>query len=386
MVNIKVLWFLTAIFVIVASVPAKSPVKKIKEENKALKEFRFKQMEKLNDERYSENYKKLLENSIKLSETKIQEANSISFRLPNNTIPLYYSINLRTDIHRGDSSFRGNVEIHIKVLEQTNTITLHARQLVIFRINLFTADGNIFQFNAPFTMDSELEFLTITTDRMINVDEEFHVEIEYGGFLNQNLQGFFGGFYMENNERISYATTALQPHFARHAFPCYDEVRFRTPFALEIDHHRSFHAVSNMPVQSVTGVETVKTRFEPTPMMPTHLLTFTISNFDRIQNNDPELPMSVYAVPSAIAAGQGEYGLDLGEKMLRTMEKLFDIPYSLPKADQIAIPNFWPMGTESWGLMSMLDNVLLHNYTTGSWRETTDLQIAHEFAVRIKCL
>lgn len=132
----------------------------------------------------------------------------------------------------------------------------------------------------------------------------------------------------------------FQPINARQAFPCYDEVRYRTPFDIEIFHHQSYNAISNMDIEREELIGDYQvTTFWTTPPMPTFQVSFTISNFD-FANYEVSIDMRVYARPSAIAQEQADDALALGYIFLNEMVNYFGFPYVLPKSYQIALPEF----------------------------------------------
>lgn len=317
-------------------------------------------------------------------EPPAENFNDRSFRLPNNTEPVSYNIRLTTEIHRGDFGFDGEVTLNIRVLEATDSITLHSRQTIIERIDLFNPNGTLFEGNVPFTYDSVVEFLVIPVNRGLEADQELTIEISYQGFLRAELMGFFRQSYYnpETDQETWLATTQFQPINARHAFPCYDEVRYRRPIVLQIRHHQNYSAISNMPVdeQTVDG-EYVTTRFEETPPIPVFVLAFTVSDFTFVEINNPDVDFRVFARPSAIQAGQADDGLRLGEVMLRQMEEMFDVNYTLPKSDQIAIPTFASEGALNWGLITHREDVILQVTNDSVAERRRQIRIGHEYAV-----
>lgn len=329
----------------------------------------------------SRTYQELLKNQLKLSNNK---DNTRNYRLPNNTIPLQYNVRIGTEIHRGDFTFTGIVRIRIKALEETNTITLHSRQMIIQRIILLNPDGSNFESGLFYTFDSDLEFLVITTDRQLTTDQELTVDITYIGILGTFMdRGFFRSSYIDPATNLTnwLATTQFQPINARQAFPCYDEVRFRTPIQLQMYHHSSYNSISNMPVVSLNqNGDYVTTVFEETPAIPTFLLTFTVSNFDFVSNENSDLEMRVYARPLAISKGQADDGLQVGETMLRATEELFNIPYSLPKSDQVALPEFSSDGANNWGLLSFDEPILLKTNDDPFSQHIREIRSAHEYS------
>lgn len=90
--------------------------------------------------------------------------------------------------------------------------------------------------------------------------------------------------------------------------------------------------------------------------MSAYLVTFHISEEFKViaTNNDTDRPYSILARPDA--EGQGEYALEIGEKITAWLEDYFDITYynkSYPiKNDQIASPDWASGATENWGLVT----------------------------------
>ncbi|CRK91767.1 CLUMA_CG005399, isoform A [Clunio marinus] len=321
------------------------------------------------------------ENQLR-SESNVNFQNS--YRLPNNTIPLHYNIRLSTEIHRADFTFAGIVRIDIRVLEASNTITLHAGQMLIQRIFLLNPDGSQIPSSVDYVYESNTEFLIIHLGDELATGQELTVEITYLGILGLFMdRGFFRSYYFdeERNEMFWLAATQFQPIFARRAFPCYDEIRYRTTIDLSIYHHRSYIATSNMPIaMDIIAGDYMTTIFRTTPVIPTFLLSFVVSNFGFVGNGNAVLPMHVFARPDAIAQGQAQNGLELGERMLREMENLFNIPFSFPKSDQIAMPEFSSDGANNWGLLSYREPILLQLTNDSFDQHIREIRIAHEYS------
>jgi len=55
----------------------------------------------------------------------------ISYRLPNNTVPLHYTINLTPYLEDGNFTFYGESNISIKIHHSSTKISLHSRELKI---------------------------------------------------------------------------------------------------------------------------------------------------------------------------------------------------------------------------------------------------------------
>lgn len=90
-----------------------------------------------------------------------------------------------------------------------------------------------------------------------------------------------------------------------------------------------------------SGDGTVTTSFLPTPPTPSYLIAFIVSDFLQSNNgNNPDFPHATYARPNAIHGAN--YSVDVGERILKAFDDYITIPfsYSLPKMDQVAVPDF----------------------------------------------
>ncbi len=49
-------------------------------------------------------------------------------------------------------------------------------------------------------------------------------------------------------------TTQMEAIYARKSFPCLDEPSFKALFKISLIHDKSLHAMSNMPIKSITDL------------------------------------------------------------------------------------------------------------------------------------
>lgn len=112
-------------------------------------------------------------------------ADEQNYRLPNDTKPETYDITIKTTIDEavdGDQTnfyFEGTVKINIKVLNDTNKITLHARQLTIKNIAL--KEGSTTIQTDPYEYQIVPEFVVIPTKDTLKKDKNYELTIEYLG-------------------------------------------------------------------------------------------------------------------------------------------------------------------------------------------------------------
>lgn len=187
--------------------------------------------------------------------SELRPNNFDTFRLPNDTRPLTYNVNLRTWIDQGNLTFTGSVRIRILAVESTNTITLHHRELTIENVELLSEAGNAIPIG-DVAYDAEFEFLTIPVLNNLTEGSQFFIDINYRGIMETTWIGFYAIRY-NNSQGIErfYASTQFEATNARRAFPCYDEIGLKTNFTIRITHDPSYSAISTMPTTSADPIQ-----------------------------------------------------------------------------------------------------------------------------------
>lgn len=80
------------------------------------------------------------------------------------------------------------------------------------------------------------------------------------------------------------------------------------------------------------------THFDATPLTSSYLIAFIVSDFKFVDNlPTSKLRHRVYANPKIYETGQ--YAVAEGEKVLDAIASYLRVPFSLPKMDQVAIPD-----------------------------------------------
>lgn len=199
-------------------------------------------------------YEYTTEEIAELQKTRTQSrVEDEDYILPNTTRPFHYNIRLSTEIDKGIYDFQGKVEIYINTIETTDTIVIHSRYANILGVSIINQSSGQ---NIPVRehmLDEELEFLRIfLNDTNLLIGEIYILSIEYESTLRLSAQGFYGSSYLNaSNERVYLAATQFEPLSAHFAFPCYDEIALKATFQITIDHSCSYHALSNMPENSI---------------------------------------------------------------------------------------------------------------------------------------
>ncbi|XP_046805079.1 endoplasmic reticulum aminopeptidase 1-like [Lucilia cuprina] len=273
----------------------------------------------------------------------------LNYRLPNQTYPEHYDIELSTNVHTGDKAFKGKVTIDVVVVETTNAIVIHARQLKDFKTSLVNPVNGL-QENLKFEYELEREFLTLTrlNGAKFEDDTKWKVTIEYSGELRTDNGGFYLSSYTGvNGEKRYLATTQFESTDSRHAFPNYDEPAKRANFTITMNHSPTYSAISNMPVNEALS-RPGKTVFLTTDKMPSYIVAFIVSDFEHSDGVLNGLPQRVFSHPGT--KHEQEWALVSGMLITERLAEYYGIDYMLPKLDQAAIPDFAAGAMENWGL------------------------------------
>lgn len=308
-----------------------------------------------NDVEIEESKYKIVENELEITPKFVP----ITYRLPNNSIPLHYDLFITTDIDRGLFDFTGTVKIHIQIVDESQEIILHYRETTIDVINLLSADGTtIVAANLAYEQIPVYEFLVITLPNTVYPNDQLVLEINYNCIHRADGGGFYRGSYVNTDGvTVWYATTQFEIDDARHAMPSYDEPGIRAPISATLRHGRAYTAVSNTDVESITeDGEYFITKFLQTPSMQTYLLAFLVSDFDYVDAINTRIPQKIYARPELIMNGYGDFAATVVGPILRGLEEYLGVDYPISKMDHAALSLF------NFGAMENLGNSSIPQY------------------------
>ncbi|XP_027882505.1 aminopeptidase N [Xiphophorus couchianus] len=319
------------------------------------------------------------------------------YRLPKTLVPHHYSVTLwprlKPDPVTGLYIFTGNSFVEFECVEETDLILIHSNKLN------YTLDSNkkhatlsaVSSGSAPAIKNSwlktETQYLVLELDGKLVKGQTYRLDTEFTGELADDLGGFYRSEYIEDEVKKVIATTQMQATDARKSFPCFDEPALKAYFNITLIHDNGTVALSNGAEKETTLItmddqEVLQTVFERTEKMSTYLLAFIVSDYDYIQNTIDGVQIRIYARKPAIAAGQGDYALNITGPILKFFEEYYNSTYPLPKSDQIAIPDFNAGAMENWGLITYRETALLYDdaFASNSNKERIATVIAHELA------
>ncbi|XP_073841447.1 aminopeptidase N-like [Musca autumnalis] len=235
---------------------------------------------------------------------------------------------------------------------------------------------------------TEYDFFVIHFASRLLKNRKYKLSLSFSGNLNKDSTGYFYNSYVDNETNKTHwiSFTEFEPIYARSAFPCFDEPEYKAKFKIWLGHNKSLNALSNMPLKMQMPLNKfngyVWSIFKKSLPISTYLVAFSINDFifKEYKANDSDVVFRTWTRPQYIE--QSSYALDIAPKLLRYYEKLFGIPFPLPKIDIIAIPQYGSGAMENWGLIIFKESKLLCTQDDFfEWSKTiTATVMSHEFA------
>lgn len=126
-----------------------------------------------------------------------------NYRLPNNTVPVAYDVELWTEVDQRVLNFTGRVKINITAVEASSTITLHFRQTANFSASIINTDV-VTSTESLLTVTTEdtREFLTLTSTSSLTAGSNYTLTINYTGLLRTDQCGFYYSSYTDDDGTV----------------------------------------------------------------------------------------------------------------------------------------------------------------------------------------
>ncbi|NXA67281.1 AMPE aminopeptidase, partial [Mohoua ochrocephala] len=304
------------------------------------------------------------------------------FRLPTYVKPIHYDLEVKPEMEK--DTYSGTVNISIALEKPTSALWLHLRETKVTEMpTLWKSSGQQIALNDCFEYKPQ-EYIVMKAAAELPVTDEsdpYVLTLKFQGWLNGSLVGFYRTTYTENGQIKSIAATDHEPTDARKSFPCFDEPNKKATYNISIIHQDAYQALSNMPVQQTVqlGNGWNRTTFEKSVPMSTYLVCFAVHQFAWVERISASgKPLRVYAQPQQIHTAQ--YAANVTKIVFDFFEQYFNLSYSLPKLDKIAIPDFGTGAMENWGLITYRETNLLYDpeESATSNKQRVAAVIAHE--------
>lgn len=311
-------------------------------------------------------------------------------RLPGTLRPRHYD--LRLAVYMDNFTFSGDISIEIECVNATRFIVLHTDRLEVDRVSV-TAEGSgrltnrpgggVMRIHRHFAFPLN-QMYVVVLHRELKPMRLYRLNISFDASIEDELLGFFRSSYTLQRERRYLAVTQFSPIHARKAFPCFDEPIYKATFSLTLRHDPQYISLSNMPVEtSVLSEEDgwVTNHFSRTPRMSTYYLAWAVCNFTyRETQTDSGVTIRLYARPDAISSGAGDYALHITKRLLGFYQDYFQVQYSLPKLDLLAVPKHPYAAMENWGLSVFVEQKILLDaeVSSSSYQMEVTMVVVHE--------
>ncbi|HET9729856.1 MAG TPA: M1 family metallopeptidase, partial [Acidimicrobiia bacterium] len=298
-------------------------------------------------------------------------------RLPRVALPRRYDLRIRCDIDQG--TFEGRVDVDLAVDQATDTVMLHAKDLVV-GVETLEQDGRAI--DAQLAVEPERGRIVVSTAQPLEPGSA-RLSLRFDGRISTGLVGFYRSRFTDaDGVEQHLAATQFEATHARMAFPCFDEPDCKAVFALTLEVPEQLVALSNGPEierSARDGWATI--RFGETIPMSTYLAAWVVGPFELTEPVDAGgIPVRVAHVP-----GRGHltrFALDVGAFALRFFTEYYGIPYPGEKCDLIALPDFGFGAMENLGCVTFREARLLLDPQQVTLDELTGaaLTIVHEIA------
>jgi puromycin-sensitive aminopeptidase len=305
------------------------------------------------------------------------------WRLPTAVKPVRYELHLAPDV--AAATFSGTVRIACSVSVPTSEIVLNAADLEIGSTTVESGGRSIPV--TTVTTDDESERVTIAVGELLSSNEDFSVELEFHGILNDQLRGFYRSMFSPRGApegtTETIATTHFEPTDARRAFPCFDEPDKKAVFSITVDVPEGLSSFSNWSVESEEPLPSGgrRVRYGDTIPMSTYLVAVVVGPLSQTP------PVDVDGIPVSVVHVAGKenltaFALEAAAHSIRFFTEWFEIPYPAAKLDLIALPDFAMGAMENLGCVTFRESALLVDPEHAS---TAELQrvaqvVEHEIA------
>ncbi len=316
-------------------------------------------------------------------------------RLPKHIDPYVYELELVPIIEEGNFTVLGKMDLHYTFSPELETdssyfnqVVLHAKDIAIKEDTVRVTDGLADEEKiVGHGYDLDREFYIVYLENEMSsaeLQKSYTISMEFTAWLGDNLVGLYRSQYddEESGETKNLAATKFEFTNARRAFPCLDEPDMKARFNLKVGHRDTMRAASNMdslgtlePMSRLPGY--VMEEFRQTDLMSTYLVAILVADFDLTVSSKDE---NFRIWHRKHKTDQVALAADAGPAILEVLENYLDVPYTLPKLDFAAIPNFSTEAVENWGLVTFCESALLYDPQFSSLvdREATIGAIAHE--------
>ncbi|XP_059611054.1 aminopeptidase Ey isoform X2 [Phlebotomus argentipes] len=292
----------------------------------------------------------------------VPKLTAADFLLPTALKPHHYELKIQPFFAEKDFMFDGEVVVTLEALEDCKNITLHSLALKVPEKEIrIVENGTEREIGVSGTsMVETQQFFVVKSNEVLKKGQFYRVLLKFHGILNEYMQGFYRSSYRVGNDTRWLAATQFQPTDARRTFPCMDQPDLKARFTISIARPKSMISLSNMKRVREASVDNnpdyLWDVYEESVPMSTYLVAFVVCDFAK--QTDETGMVSVWARQDAIKST--DYALNVGPRLLKYLERFFNLSYPLEKMDMIALPDFSAGAMENFGLITYRETSMLY--------------------------
>jgi cytosol alanyl aminopeptidase len=273
-----------------------------------------------------------------------------AFQLSDDVVPRHYAVDLTID--PSQPAFSGKVEIKLELKKPTRVIWLHGKDIIPDAAHAGQTDRS-FDASAEAVAD---EFIRV--DLPVTLSGTTTLVVNYHGKLDDKS---VVGPYRRKVGDDWYVFTTFTPIDARRAFPCFDDPRFKTPWAFRIHTRRDLKAFANGAEDTVVDEpgNMKMTRFVETKPLPSELVAFAVGPFDVFEGAPAGHGTPIRVITTRGLAGQAKAAAQATVDVLPRLEAYTAMPYPFGKLDHLALPEGAYGAVENPGLITYRQTALL---------------------------
>lgn len=281
-------------------------------------------------------------------------------KLPEWVVPLSYDIDFKIDPAKKD--YTGTSSISVDLKQAADHVWVHGQEdLSVKNVYLLSSDG--VKTSASYAEAAKVDGVKLVQFAKTLPAGKYTLVFQFSALFNQQLHGI----YKVEFEGKPYVMTQMEAISARHAFPSFDEPRFKTPFNVRLTVPEKLVAVANTVQTSEksdqSGWKTLT--FAPTKPLPTYLLALAVGPWQLKQG--PTISATPWRSTATNLRGVAPNGK--AEKMqqalsetpaiIHALEDYFAFGYAFDKLDLLAAPDFAAGAMENPGLVTFRDFLML---------------------------
>ena len=196
-------------------------------------------------------------------------------KLPDTVVPVAYDLQLRLDATA--STYSGTVSIDVRIAAPTDLVWINATDLKVDDVRAVGVSGNGDVIGADVVAGNK-DVIGLRFARPLPAGD-VRLALRFAGtFSTTNVAGLF----RQKDRDDWYVLTQHEPMYARRAFPCFDEPRFRAAWRIVLTVPEGQRAFSNMPIDaeraSAPGWREVS--FSKSPPIASYLVAIAVGPWD----------------------------------------------------------------------------------------------------------